>query len=117
MPTDKPRTMITFKDKELHERVEAYRFEKRFKSQNDAIMFLLNKGIEQLTGEIPADTVDILSDEDRYVLRAYHAADERAQQDALNTLLSHPVDKKVNLAQPNTATCLKSGEKNDLQEV
>ena len=25
MPTDKPRTMITFKDKELHERVEAYK--------------------------------------------------------------------------------------------
>ena len=105
MPTDKPRTMITFKDKELHERVEAYRFEKRFKSQNDAIIFLINKGIEQLTGETPTDTVDVLSNEDRHVLRAYHAADKRAQQDALNTLLSHPAD------------CLKSGGKNDLQEV
>lgn len=98
MPTDKPRTMITFKDKELHERVEAYRFEKRFKSQNDAIMFLINKGIEQLTGETPADTVDVLSDEDRYVLRAYHAADETAKTYALEMLLSHPAKEKANLA-------------------
>lgn len=50
MPTDKPRTMITFKDKELHERVEAYRFEKRFKSQNDAI-----ENSPEISGEYPGE--------------------------------------------------------------
>lgn len=98
MPTDKPRTMITFKDKELHERVETYRFEQHFKSQNDAIMFLINKGIEQLTGETPADTVDVLSDEDRRVLNAYHAALPVIQSAALQMLESNPSEKKANLA-------------------
>jgi transcriptional regulator with XRE-family HTH domain len=35
-----------------------------------------------------------ISEIERRMLSAYRAADERAKQDALNTLLSHPAEKK-----------------------
>lgn len=98
MPTNKPRAMITFNDKELYKAVDEYRFTHRFKSQNEAVMDLINKGIENLIGKIPTEPAEKLTDEDRQVLNAYHAAEPVYQQIALEILENHKVKKKKNRA-------------------
>lgn len=98
MPTNKPRAMITFNDEELYKAVDEYRFAHRFRSQNEAVMDLINKGIEKLVGEIPVEPIEELSDEDRRVLNAYHAADPVYQEIALEILENHPSEKKKNRA-------------------
>lgn len=95
MPTNKPRMMITFNDKELHDRVETYRFENRFKSQNDALMALLDKGIEIMMGENPSKPKEEISHEEKRVLRAYRNADPNAQRFALQLLENNPIEKKA----------------------
>ena len=98
MPTNKPRAMITFNDEELYKAVDEYRFTHRFRSQNEAVMDLINKGIEVLMGETPIETADKLSDEDRLVLNAYHAAEPVYQGIALEILENHQAEKKKNRA-------------------
>ena len=98
MPTNKPRAMITFNDEELYKAVDEYRFTHRFRSQNEAVMDLINKGIEKLIGETPIEPAEKLSDEDRRVLNAYHEADDSAKFFALQMLESNPVEKKKNRA-------------------
>ena len=98
MPTQKPRTMITFNDEELCERVNTFRFEGRYKSQNDAIMALIDKGIEVLTGEVSAKPKEEISAEDKRVLLLYHAAEPVYQEIALEILENHQVEKKKNRA-------------------
>lgn len=96
MPTQKPRTMITFNDEELYKAVDEYRFEHRFRSQNEALMALINKGIEVLTGETRTDIEPAvkLSAEDQRVLSAYHAADASARHYALQLLENNPSAKQ-----------------------
>ena len=98
MPTNKPRTMITFNDEQLYKAVDEYRFQHRFRSQNEALMDLINKGIERLMGETPIKSAEKLSDEDKRVLNAYHEADDSAKFFALQMLESNPVEKKKNRA-------------------
>ena len=98
MPTKKPRAMITFNDKELYKAVDEYRFTHRFRSQNEAVMDLINKGIEKLIGETLVEPSDKLSDKDRQVLDAYHAADPVYQGIALEILENHQAEKKKNRA-------------------
>jgi len=98
MPTNKPRAMITFNDEELYKAVDEYRFTHRFRSQNEALMDLINKGIEKLMGETPIEPVEKLTDEDRRVLNAYYAADPVYQGIALEILKNHPADRKKNRA-------------------
>lgn len=89
MPTKKPRTMITFNDEALYKAVDEYRFKYRFRSQNEAVMDLINKGIEKLLGETPVEPAEKLTDEDRHVLNAYHVADPVYQGIALEILENH----------------------------
>ena len=99
MPTIKPRCTITFEDEELRDKIDTFRFENRYRSQNDAIMALINKGIEVLTGEVVTKPkVEEISKEDRRVLNAYHEADDSAKFFALQMLESNPVEKKKNRA-------------------
>ena len=98
MPTNKPRAMITFNDEELYKAVDEYRFTHRFRSQNEAVMDLINKGIEKLIGETPIEPAEKLTDEDRRVLTAYHSADDSAKFFALQILENNPAEKKKNLA-------------------
>lgn len=100
MPTNKPRTMITFNDEALYKAVDEYRFEHRFRSQNEAVMALINKGIEILMSETHTDIepVEKLSDEDKRVLNTYHAADPVYQGIALEILENHKAEKKKNRA-------------------
>ena len=98
MPTNKPRAMITFNDEELYKAVDEYRFAHRFKSQNEAIMDLINKGIEVLMGETQVKHAEKLSNEDKQVLNAYHAAEPVYQGIALEILQNHQAEKKKNRA-------------------
>ena len=105
MPTDKPRTMITFNDKDLYEQVESYRFEHRFKSQNMALISLINKGIEALTGEKLPDPeeedvpcLEELSDEEKRFLDAYRNAEPIYKGVALEILEAHPATAQKNRA-------------------
>ena len=98
MPTQKPRTMITFNDKELCERVNEFRFEGRYKSQNDAIMALIDKGIEVLTGEMLTKPKEEISAEDKRVLQLYHEAEPVYRGIALEILENHQTEKKKNRA-------------------
>lgn len=94
MPTDKPRCTITFEDKELRDRVDSFRFENRFRSQNDAIMALINKGIEVLTGQIMEKPREDLSAEDKRLLKAFHDADPMTRYYAMHVLnISEPKEK------------------------
>ena len=98
MPTTKPRTMITFNDKELFERVNSYRFEHRFKSQNEALMDLLDKGIESLLDETQAGPTIELNNEEMRVITAYRSADDGAKHYALQMLESNPRQLEKNRA-------------------
>ena len=98
MPTNKPRAMITFNDEQLYKAVDEYRFQYRFRSQNEALMDLINKGIEKLMGETLIEPVEKLTDEDRHVLNAYHAAEPVYQGIALEILENHQAEKKKNRA-------------------
>ena len=98
MPTQKPRTMITFNDEGLYKAVDEYRFEHRFRSQNEALMDLLNKGIEALTGEAPTKPKDEISSEDKRILKIFHDAEPTAQMYALQMLENNPAIKKKNRA-------------------
>lgn len=99
MPTIKPRCTITFEDEALRDRIDTFRFENRYRSQNDAIMALINRGIEVLTGEVVAKPKEeVLSNEDKRVLKAYHAAEPVYQEIALEILENHQSEKKKNRA-------------------
>jgi hypothetical protein len=98
MPTNKPRAMITFNDEQLYKAVDEYRFQHRFRSQNEALMDLINKGIEKLMGETPIESDDKLTDEDRQVLNAYHDAEPIYQGIALEILESHQAKQEKSRA-------------------
>jgi hypothetical protein len=98
MPTNKPRAMITFNDEELYNAVDEYRFTHRFRSQNEAVMDLINKGIEKLIGETPIEPAEKLTDEDRRILIAYHAAEPVYQGIVLEILENHKAEREKNLA-------------------
>jgi len=52
MDKDKPNNRITvIVDDELFQKIEDYRFEKRFQTRKEAINDLLNKGIEALLAQ------------------------------------------------------------------
>ena len=94
MPTTKPRLMITFNDEKLYELVTEYRFENRFKSQNDAIMDLIDKGIEVICNRSHNQPIERLSEDDRRVIKAYHKAGVDARYFALQMLENNPAGKK-----------------------
>jgi hypothetical protein len=99
MPTIKPRCTITFEDEELRDKIDTFRFENRYRSQNDAIMAIINRGIEVLTGEVVTKPkTEEISKEDKRVLTVYHAADPVYQGIALEILENHQAEKKKNRA-------------------
>lgn len=97
MPTIRPRCTITFEDEELRDKIDSFRFDNRYRSQNDAIMALINKGIEIMLGEEQSKPKEEMSSEDKRILRAYHAADDGAKYYALQ-MLENNTAKKTNRA-------------------
>ena len=90
MPTMNPRITFAVSD-DLIKKIDAFRFENRLRNQTQAIIALINLGFESLSG---GKLQPQFTEEQIRFIDAYNAADERAQEDALTTLINHPTQKK-----------------------
>mgnify|MGYP006992115221 CR=1 FL=1 len=98
MPTLNPRITFTVSD-ETMKAIDEYRFSHRMRNQTQAILSLIDLGFKVLDGNEPIiEPAEKLTDEDRQVLNAYHAAEPYAQMIALQTLENNPAEKKKNRA-------------------
>lgn len=98
MPTLNPRITFTVSD-ETMKAIDEYRFSHRMRNQTQAILSLIDLGFKVLDGnELIIEPAEKLSDEDRRVLTAYHAADPVYQGIALEILENHKAEKKKNRA-------------------
>ena len=98
MPTLNPRITFTVSD-ETMKAIDEYRFSHRMRNQTQAILSLIDLGFKVLDGNEPIiEPAEKLSDEDRRVLTAYHAADPVYQGIALEILENHQAEKKKNRA-------------------
>ena len=98
MPTLNPRITFTVSDDTM-KAIDEYRFSHRMRNQTQAILSLIDLGFQVLNGDEPVTEPDEkLSDEDKRVLNAYHAADPVYQGIALEILENHPADRKKNRA-------------------
>lgn len=98
MPTLNPRITFTVSD-ETMKAIDEYRFSHRMRNQTQAILSLIDLGFKVLDGNEPIiEPAEKLTDEDRRVLTAYHAAEPVYQGIALEILENHKAKKKKNLA-------------------
>ena len=97
MPTMNPRITFTVSE-ETMKAIDEYRFSHRLRNQTQAILSLIDIGFKVLQGNESIEPAEKLSDEDRRVLNAYHAADDSAKFFALQMLESNPAEKKKNRA-------------------
>lgn len=97
MPTMNPRITFTVSEETMNA-IDEYRFSHRLKNQTQAILSLIDLGFRVLQDKEPIEPVEKLSDEDKRVLNAYHAALPVIQSAALQMLESNPSEKKANLA-------------------
>lgn len=88
MPTNKPRFMITVSD-EIYQAVENYRFDNRFKSQTQAAVSLIERGLDIIhqetnNGKEPASTseLDQLQSE---LVSIFGALNQKGQDILINT--------------------------------
>lgn len=98
MPTLNPRITFTVSD-ETMKAIDEYRFSHRMRNQTQAILSLIDLGFKVLDGNEPIiEPAEKLTDEDRQVLNAYHAADPVYQEIVLEILENHPATKEKSRA-------------------
>lgn len=97
MPTMNPRITFTVSEETMNA-IDEYRFSHRLKNQTQAILSLIDLGFRVLQDKEPFKPVEKLSDEDKRVLNAYHAALPVIQSAALQMLENNPSEKKASLA-------------------
>lgn len=98
MPTLNPRITFTVSD-ETMKAIDEYRFSHRMRNQTQAILSLIDLGFKVLDGNEPIiEPAEKLTDEDKRVLTAYHAADDSAKFFALQMLENNPVQKEKSRA-------------------
>lgn len=98
MPTLNPRITFTVSD-ETMKAIDEYRFSHRMRNQTQAILSLIDLGFKVLDGNEPIiEHAEKLTDEDRQVLNAYHAADPVYQGIVLEILENHPATKEKSRA-------------------
>ena len=88
MPTMNPRITFTVSD-ELMEKIDEYRFQHRMKNQTQAIVSLLNRGLEALSGK-PIEQLPKFTEDEVQLVAEYRAAIPMAQDMARTTLRSYP---------------------------
>ena len=91
MPTNNPRVSFAL-SVDLLKQIDEFRYSNRIKNQTQAIITLINRGLELLNG------AQGLPPADARLLATYHAADKTYQTVALELLESHPAAKKENRA-------------------
>ena len=77
MPTEKPRVTFTV-SKETLDEIERYRFEKKSKNQSQAILSLIERGLESCEKEIKKAPSD-LSEEAHQVAKDYDGLDRHGK--------------------------------------
>ena len=97
MPTLNPRITFTVSE-ETMKAIDDYKFSHRMKNQTQAILSLIDIGFKVLEDKEPIEPAKKLTDEDRQVLDAYHAAESVYQEIALEILENHRAEKKKNRA-------------------
>lgn len=97
MPTMNPRITFTVSE-ETMKAIDEYRFSHRMKNQTQAILSLIDIGFKVLQEKGKIEPAEKLTDEDRRVLKAYHAAEPVYQGIALEILENHQAEKKKNRA-------------------
>jgi len=97
MPTMNPRITFTVSEETMNA-IDEYRFSHRLKNQTQAILSLIDLGFRVLQDKEPVEPIEKLSDDDRRVLTAYHAALPVIQSAALQMLENNPSEKKASLA-------------------
>ena len=98
MPTLNPRITFTVSD-ETMKAIDEYRFSHRMRNQTQAILSLIDLGFKVLDSNEPIiEPTEKLTDEDRQVLTAYHAADDNAKFFALQMLENNPMQKEKSRA-------------------
>lgn len=97
MPTMNPRITFTVSE-ETMKAIDEYRFSHRLRNQTQAILSLIDIGFKVLQGNEPIEPAEKLTDEDRMVLNAYHAAEPVYQGIALEILENHQAKKEKNRA-------------------
>ena len=98
MPTLNPRITFTVSD-ETMKAIDEYRFSHRMRNQTQAILSLIDLGFKVLDSNEPIiEPAEKLTDDDRQVLNAYHAADPVYQGIVLEILENHQAEKKKSRA-------------------
>jgi hypothetical protein len=92
-----PRITFTVSE-ETMKAIDEYRFSHRLRNQTQAILSLIDIGFKVLQGNEPTEPAEKLTDEDRVVLNAYHAAEPVYQEIALEILENHQAEAKKNRA-------------------
>lgn len=80
--TEKPRFSITLDD-ELLDKVEDFRHEKRISTRSQAIVKLIEMGLDSLEEEINIHDECFIDPNDQLILDGYHAADIPHQEDMI----------------------------------
>ena len=97
MPTMNPRITFTVSE-ETMKAIDDYKFSHRMKNQTQAILSLIDIGFKVLEDKEPIEPAEKLTDEDRQVLDAYHAADPVSRLYAMHILKMEMPEKKKNRA-------------------
>ena len=97
MPTMNPRITFTVSE-ETMKAIDDYKFSHRMKNQTQAILSLIDIGFKVLEDKEPIEPAEKLTDEDRQVLDAYHAADPVSRLYAMHILKMELPEKKKNRA-------------------
>lgn len=77
MPTEKPRVTITM-DMDTLAEIDAYRFDKKLKNQTQAILSLIERGLDELTAR--NEKAPSVSDEAMEVAKTYDGLDSWGKQ-------------------------------------
>ena len=83
MPTEKPRVTITMSEDEF-EKINDYRFEKKFKNQTQAILSLIDRGFS-VTSPNTRDEFSLLSREEKKLLEIYRSMNREGREIVNNT--------------------------------
>lgn len=83
---------------DMLQKIEDYKFDHRMKNQTQAILSLIDRGIQVLTNEEPTKPKVELSEDDKRLIALYHTADPIYKSIVIELLENHPAIKKENRA-------------------
>lgn len=89
MPTMNPRITFTVCE-EMRKQIEDYMFENRIKNTTQAIVSLINKGFQTVTGE----PVQLFTEDEIEVVELYRQADTIYKGVAMKVMHDNPAEKK-----------------------